>query len=137
MTSVTTEPLPDEKAAFSLLKRLGGRTGLDALIGAFYFNMLRDGRVADVFSQVDIEAVMSRQRDILMLSFANDDACANRQLRAAHRRLVQEQGLEEPHFDALIDILARTLDDLGHTGQLGRSIIGRFAALRDGGRDRE
>jgi hemoglobin len=131
MTSLIIEPASDGTANPSPLQRLGGRAGLDALIGALYFNILRDDRLARAFSGVDIGAVMSRQRDFFTIVLGADGTCSGRRLRAAHRRLLEEQGLDPRHFDALIDILAMTLDDLGHRGELARSIIGRFTALGD------
>ncbi len=137
MTSATTEPAPDATANPSLLQRLGGRAGLDVLIGALYFNILRDDRLARSFSGVDIQAVMSRQRDFFTIVLGANGTCSGRRLRAAHRRLLEEQGLSERHFDVLIDVLAMTLDDLGHEDDLARSIIGRLATLGDDVPNRE
>jgi hemoglobin len=128
MASTTIEPAPDTKSDSSLLDRVGGQAGLDALIGAWYFNVLRDDRVACFFSGIDVAAVMAHQRKLLAAALDNDGAFSPLKPRLANERPVEEQGLD---FDTLIEILTTTLGDLGHKGDLARSIIRRFAALRD------
>ncbi len=134
MASTKIEPAPDTKSDSSLLDRVGGRGGVDALIGALYFNVLRDDRVACFFSDVDVAAVMAHQRKLLTMALDDDGSFSARKPRPAHKRLVEEQGLD---FDALIEILATTLDDLGYKGDLARSIIRRFAEFRDDVLNRE
>jgi hemoglobin len=34
-------------------------------------------------------------------------------MRAAHKKLVEEKGLSDTHFDAIAELLAATLKDLG------------------------
>jgi truncated hemoglobin YjbI len=136
MTSVKTGLPPDGNANSPLLKRVGGQAGLDALVGAFFFNALRDERVADRYAGVNLEVVMRQQRQLLAMACGKDGPGPSRQLRVAHRRLVEELGLGARHFDALIEILATTLDNLGHRGEPARSIVGRFAALKDDVLDR-
>lgn len=115
----------------TLLQQLGGQAGLDALVGAFYFNVLNDDRVAHFFAGADVDAVRYHQRRFLATALGGPNQYRGRSLRDAHRHLVEEHGLNGSHFDAIIEILATTLDDFGHRGALAQTVVARVAAMGD------
>ena len=47
------------------------------------------------------------------------------------RRLAEEQGLNDSHFDAITEILAVTLADFGYRSELVRRVVARVAELRE------
>lgn len=98
----------------SLLTRIGGIETLDTLVGALYFNILNDPRLAHFFEHVPIPRVVSHQRQFLLMvlggglsTSVSDDRLAN-----AHRDLIENYGLGVRHFDAVIENLELTLRDL-------------------------
>ncbi len=120
---------PDSTA--SLLEEVGGEQALDALVGAFYFNLLQDKRVLRFFEDADIETLRNHQRKLFELVLGGKNDYLGRRLDDAHRRLVEERGLDDRHFDAVIEILAATLGDLGYSGELIMRVADRVAAFRD------
>ena len=124
--------IPQNPAATSpsLLQALGGPGALDALVGAFYFNVLRDARLARFFTNTDIEAVRNHQRAFLAAVLGGEDQYRGRSLFQAHRSLVEEHGLDHSHFDAIAEVLASTIQQFGHPDELNQKIIARVDALR-------
>ncbi len=114
-----------------LLEQLGGEKALDTLIGAFYFNVLQDKRVLRFFDDADIDAIRNHQRKLFELVLGGKSDYRGRRIDDAHRRLVEERGLDDRGFDVVIEILALTLGDLGYSGELTRRVVGRVAAFRD------
>lgn len=97
----------------SLYDRLGGRAVIDAAIGAFYFNVLDDERVSGFFRDVDMVKLIAHQRQFFTVAFGGPDAYQGLNPESAHRHLAEEQGLGDEHFDAMLDILRLTFNDLG------------------------
>ncbi len=113
----------------TLLIQLGGPSALDALVGAFYFNILRDARVAGFFAHTDVDAVRRHQRAFLEAALGGASHYQGRDLTTAHRQLVQNEGLRHSHFDAMADVLASTLRQLGHPIKLRQQILAEVRAL--------
>jgi hemoglobin len=101
------------EAVGTLLDRMGGPQSLNALVGAFYFNVLSDRRIARFFDDVPMSRVIRHQYLFLSNAFGGDNQYGGRTLADAHRTLIDHQGLRECHFDALVEVLADTLFDLG------------------------
>lgn len=114
----------------TLLLELGGQSALDALVGAFYFNVLTDERLAHFFANSDTEAIRNHQRKFFAVLLGGQDLYRGRSLNEAHRVLVQEHGLNHDHFDAIAEVLAATLHQFGHSTKLNQKIISRVHALR-------
>ncbi len=96
----------------SLYERLGGEKAIRTAVHAFYFNVFRDDRVAPLFVDVDGERLLKHQNDFLAYAFGGPKNYAGPSLRKAHEKLVREHGLNNGHFDAIVEILATTLADL-------------------------
>lgn len=115
----------------NLLECLGGEEAVDALVGALYFNILNDDRVARFFTATDVDALRNHQRRFLTFAFGGEDRYQGRSMREAHQRLVEEQGLNDSHFDAITEILAVTLADFGYRSDLVRRVVARVGELRE------
>jgi hemoglobin len=114
----------------TLLEQLGGDSALDALVGAFYFNVLVDDRVAMFFADTDIEVILNHQRMFLATVLGVENRYRGRNLRDAHRALVEKSGLDDTHFDAIVEILSFTLDQFGYPNELRQQVVSRVLALR-------
>lgn len=96
----------------SLYERLGGEKAIRTAVHAFYFNVFRDDRVAPLFVDVDSERLLKHQNDFFTYAFGGPNNYSGPSLRKAHEKLVREHGLDDEHFDAIVEILATTLADL-------------------------
>lgn len=130
MDTKTAQPENDGDTA-TLLDELGGESTLDALVGALYFNLLQDSRVARFFADSDVDAIRRHQRLFLEFALGGKNNYRGRALGEAHRRLIEEHGLDGTHFDAVIELLAATLKDLGCTHELADRVTRRVASLRE------
>jgi len=101
-----------DTSANSLFERLGGEESLRTAVQAFYFNVFRDQRVAHLFADVNSERLLRHQQDFMAYAFGGPGNYSGRSLREAHGHLVTERGLNDQHFDAIVEILATTLRDL-------------------------
>jgi hemoglobin len=122
--------MSNTQTASELYERVGGAGSIDALVGAFYFNVLRDERVAHFFRDVSVNRVIHHQRLFLTEALGGGRGYAGRSLAAAHSRLIAEAGLKPEHFDAVIEILATTLTDLEVDEDAAQEVIDRVASLR-------
>ena len=114
-----------EQGEDSLYERLGGESAVNTLVGALYFNLLHDERVAHFFESVPIERVLAHQRRFLTGAFGGDGDYEGRSLSEAHRELVAEAGLNASHFEAMLDNLYTTLTDL----QIAPELVGEVLAI--------
>ncbi len=115
----------------TLLERLGGDSSLDALVGAFYFKVLLDDRLAGFFADKDVELILNHQRMFLATVLGVEDRYRGRNLRDAHRALVEKSGLNDGHFDAVVELLSSTLEQFGYASELRHEVASRVLQLRD------
>ncbi len=124
MQHQTTQP--------SLLARIGGAEAVDTLVGALYFNILNDPRLAHFFRHVSVDRVVAHQRQFLLAALAGDAAPEGMivSLATAHARLIEAEGLGHRHFDALIENLDQTLRDLEVPEYEACEVVAVLAATR-------
>lgn len=116
--------------AGTLFERIGGAATIHSLVGALYFNILQDNRIALFFNDVELERMLEQQRQVLSTAFG--DACGDRSLISAFKHLTEQKGLKEHHFDALIEVLVMTLRDLHISRPLIIEIALIFESARQG-----
>ncbi len=114
----------------SLAARLDGQTGINAIVGALYFNILQDNRIAHFFNEVAVDQVIAHQRLFLGAALGANTQYSGRDLTTAHAALVREQGLNTTHFDALLENLQVTLIDLKLDADLRNEVIAKLRGLR-------
>ena len=115
----------------SLYDRLGGEKAVRTAVHAFYFNVFRDDRVAPLFADVDSERLLKHQNDFLTYAFGGPNNYSGPSLRKAHEKLVQKHGLDNEHFDAIVEILATTLADLDFPAAIINEATGIIESVRD------
>jgi hemoglobin len=130
-------PLPNEEdrnmstPMDTLYQRLGGEAALDAAVDRFYDRVLADARIRHFFSNTDMARQRQHQKQFLSLAFGGPAQYDGRSLRAAHQHLVEKMGLDESHFDAVVDHLAATLGELGVAPELIDEVAQVAASIRD------
>lgn len=110
----------------TLYERLGGRDAVFHVVDRFYDRVLADSRIRKFFTGVDMERQKGKQRAFLTMVFGGPTKYDGRDMREAHAALV-EQGLNESHFDAVVELLAETLKEAG----VGDDDIREVAAIAE------
>ncbi|XOF32759.1 MAG: group I truncated hemoglobin [Candidatus Electrothrix sp. YB6] len=96
----------------SLYDQLGGEKAIDAAVDKFYEKVLADDRVNGFFKGVNMDRQRAMQKAFLTFAFGGPNAYEGRDLRAAHTHLVAK-GLNDTHFDVIVEHLGATLKELG------------------------
>lgn len=95
----------------TLFEKLGGEKAVDAAVDIFYRKVLSDDRINKFFSGVDMDRQAAKQKAFLTLAFGGPSQYSGKDMRTAHARLVQA-GLNDKHFDAVVENLGATLKEL-------------------------
>jgi len=96
----------------TLFDRLGGAAAVDAAVDIFYRKVRADGRISRFFAGVDMAGQARKQKAFLTVLMGGPNNYTGQNLRMGHRRLVAA-GLDDSHFDAVVELLAGTLSELG------------------------
>jgi len=96
----------------SLYEKLGGAPALDAAVDIFYRKVLSDDRINRFFDDVDMDRQAAKQKAFLTMVTGGPANYTGKDMRAAHAHLVVK-GLDDSHFDAVVENLAGTLKELG------------------------
>jgi hemoglobin len=115
----------------TLFERLGGAGAVSAAVDKFYEKVLADERIKHFFDGMDMQRQAEHQKQFLTHAFGGSSDYSGRSMAAAHKRLVQEMGLTDYHFDAVMENLGSTLQELGVPADL----IGEAAAIAESVRD--
>lgn len=104
-------------AAPSLYEQLGGEPAINAAVDLFYKKVLADDRVNGFFEGVDMARQASMQKNFLTFAFGGPNHYEGKDLKAAHAHLVVK-GLNDTHFDIIVEHLGATLKELGVKDEL-------------------
>ncbi len=115
----------------TLFEQLGGQAAIDAVVDRFYDKVLKDDRVRHFFEGIDMRRQRAHQKAFLTMVFGGPKQYPGRSLRAAHQRLVEQMGLNDTHFDAIVEILGETLREAGATDDQIRQVVAIAESVRD------
>jgi hemoglobin len=93
--------------------------------------VLADDRIKHFFDDVDMEKQIRMQRAFFTYAFGGADQYKGRTLRDAHARLVNEKGLNDSHFDAIVEHLASTLTEVGASEDVIKEAVTRVDNFRN------
>lgn len=110
----------------SLFDRIGGEAAVDAAVDIFYRKVLSDDRISEFFDGVDMEKQAAKQKAFLTMAFGGPNNYTGEDMRKGHAHLVA-RGLNDTHFDAVVENLGGTLKELGVADEL----IGEVAAIAE------
>jgi hemoglobin len=117
-------------AELSLYEQLGGKRAIEAAVVVFYRKVLADGRINFFFDGVDMDRHIGKQKAMLTMAFGGPNHYLGVGLRHGHRHLVA-RGLNDSHFDAVVELLAATLAELG----IAPALIAKVAAVAESTRN--
>jgi hemoglobin len=96
----------------TLYERLGGAPAMETAVDIFYRKVLTDDRISRFFEDVDMERQAAKQKAFLTMVTGGPANYTGQDMRQGHAHLVA-QGLNDDHFDAVVELLAGTLAELG------------------------
>ena len=115
----------------TIYERIGGEAAIDAAVDLFYVKVLADDRIKHFFEGIPMERQHDHQKKFLTVALGGPNTYSGRGMKAAHERLVKEHGLNDTHFDAVMENLGATLVDLG----VPEELIGEAAAVAESTRE--
>ncbi len=110
----------------SLYEKIGGEAAVDAAVDLFYRKVLADTRINQFFTTTDMARQHTKQKAFLTMALGGPHSYTGKDMRAAHAHLVVN-GLNDSHFDAVMEHLGATLTELGVPAEL----IGQAAAIAE------
>jgi len=109
-----------------LYEDLGGAAAVDAAVDIFYRKVLKDNRISRFFAGVDMAKQAAKQKAFLTMAFGGPNNYTGLDMRKAHAHLVK-QGLNDSHFDAVVEDLGATLKEL----KVPDHLIAKVAAVAE------
>jgi hemoglobin len=116
----------DPAAPKSLYEKLGGEGAVNAAVDIFYRKVLQDDRIKHFFANTDMTRQAAKQKAFLTMAFGGPSNYSGEDMRKGHAHLVA-QGLNDSHFDAVMEHLGNTLKELNVPADL----IGQCAAIAE------
>ena len=95
----------------SLFEEIGGEGAVNAAVDIFYRKVLKDDRIKRFFEGVDMDKQAAKQKAFLTMAFGGPNNYTGEDMRKGHAHLVAK-GLNDSHFDAVVEDLAATLKEL-------------------------
>jgi hemoglobin len=114
----------------TLYEQLGGEAAVDAAVDIFYRKVLSDSRISSFFDGVDMDRQAAKQKAFLTMAFGGPHSYTGLDMRRGHQHLVA-RGLNDSHFDAVVELLGATLAELG----VAPDLIAKVAAIAESTRN--
>ncbi len=110
----------------SLFTEIGGEGAVNAAVDIFYRKVLKDDRIKRFFDGVDMNKQAAKQKAFLTMAFGGPHNYSGADMRKGHAHLVA-QGLNDTHFDAVMEHLGATLAEL----KVPAHLIAQAAAIAE------
>lgn len=114
----------------TLYEKLGGAAAVDAAVDKFYRRVLADDRIAHFFEGVDMDKQATKQKSFLTMAFGGPNNYTALDMKTGHAHLV-EKGLNDSHFDAVVEDLGATLKDMGVADELIAEVAATAETTRE------
>ncbi len=114
----------------NLFEQIGGEPAVNVAVDIFYRKVLSDDRISHFFDDVDMERQAAKQKAFLTMALGGPNKYSGADMRRGHAHLVA-RGLNDSHFDAVMENLAATLQELN----VPPALIAQAAAICEGTRN--
>ncbi len=114
----------------NLYEQLGGKTAIDQAVDIFYTKVLSDDRVNEFFKDTDMNKQKRMQKAFLTFAFGGPNNYQGRNMRKAHEKVVAD-GLNDAHFDTIVELLAETLKELNANDEQIAKVATIANSIRD------
>ncbi len=111
----------------TLYERIGGEPAINAAVDLFYDKVLADERIKHFFTNTDMARQRAHQKMFLSYAFGGMDGYSGKNMREGHAHMVEKLGLNDNHFDAVMDNLGAALKEL----KVPDELIGEAAAIAE------
>lgn len=101
----------------TLYERIGGEPAVNAAVDIFYRKVLNDHRINRFFDNTDMDKQIAKQKAFFTMAFGGPNNYTGQDMRNAHANMVKT-GLNEDHFNAVMEHLGATLVELKVPGDL-------------------
>lgn len=102
---------PPKKQA-SLYDKLGGEAAIDGVVSILYRKIIEDDQLNGYFEGICVHYQQYKQKVFLTMVLGGPTQFSGKDLRKAHERLVNEQGLTDLHFDRVVGHLRAALEEV-------------------------
>jgi len=119
-----------DAAELSLYDRIGGEAAVSAAVELFYRKVLGDYRINRFFENADMDKQIAKQKAFFTMAFGGPNNYTGQDMRNAHAKMVK-RGLDDSHFDAVMEHLGATLQELNVPADL----IAEAAAIAESTRN--
>ena len=106
----------------TLFDKLGGEAAVNAAVDIFYRKVLTDHRINRFFEDVDMERQAAKQKAFLTMAFGGPHNYTGEDMRKGHAHLLK-MGLDDSHFDAVVENLGATLVELNVPQELINEVV--------------
>ena len=96
----------------TLFEQIGGEPAVEMAVDKFYLRVVEDERIKHFFEGVDMKKQRKHQVAFLTYAFGGSQQYSGLSMRKAHQRLVENLGLTNEHFNAVVENLVATLQEL-------------------------
>ncbi len=113
-----------------LYDEIGGEAAMNAAVDIFYRKVLKDARISHFFDGVDMDKQSAKQKAFLTMACGGPNKYTGLDMRLGHAHLVA-RGLNDSHFDAVVENLGNTLKEL----KVPDHLIAQVAAIAESTRN--
>lgn len=106
----------------TLYEQIGGEAAVKAAVHLFYEKVVQDVRISHFFADIDMSEQIEKQEGFLTMVFGGPNRYLGKDLRQGHSHLVA-RGLDDEHFDAVVELLGATLVELGVQPQAVNQVL--------------
>lgn len=105
----------------------------NAVVDEFYDQVVEDPRLSRFFEGADMNSLRKHQFSFMRYSFSEGRAgtYTGRQLSDAHSRLIRDMGLNENHFDYVVEDLVNVLEKFQVPENLIQQVVKTVSPLRE------
>jgi truncated hemoglobin YjbI len=114
-----------------LYHRVGGDAAMEVAVDLFYRKVLEDDFVSKFFDGVDMDYLRLKQKNFLNMAFGGPCQFSGLDLRKTHKRLVEEMGLTDAHFDRVLQLFKETLEELNISDKELSGMLEILGSARD------
>jgi len=122
--------MSEQATEAALYERIGGEAAVNAAVELFYTKVLADHRINRFFDKTDMPAQIKKQKAFFTFAFGGPNNYTGGSMRVVHARLVR-MGLNDSHFDAVMEHLGATLTEL----KVPAELIAEAAAIAESTRN--
>lgn len=115
----------------SVFDEIGGLDAIVAAVEIFYAKVLGDATLAPFFEHLSMDEQGDKMVAFMAWAFGGPSEYKGKDLRAAHKGMVKNKGLNDAHFDSVATHLVATLEELDVPQKLIARVVDIVASTRD------